>query len=1560
MSKGTTNGNGGGPAVTPDSNKLDVREVLDGSRLLVMGGTGFLGKVWLSMLLHHFPEVAHVYLVVRPRKNKDGSIRQSCTDRFWEEIAPSAVFDPIRERYPGEAYEAFISERITVIPGDVTEEYAGVPKKARDEMRGTLTAIVNASGVVDFNPPLDYALNVNAFGMQNLVSLAQDLGGKGSLGVPFLHTSTAYVAGDRTGQVKEIDPRAHPFPRADELDRSHWEPEREIAECVDLVDNVRHRSNDAFRQSDFLDQAKQNLTAKNEPARGKTLDLEFERVKRRFEERQLVDWGTERAKFWGWHNIYTYTKSIGEQILARSGVPFAIARPAVIESALSYPSTGWCEGINTSAPLIYLVLKGPIVFPREDETVLDIIPVDQVAAGMILALAELIEETHKPVYHFGTSDTAPLRIDRLIELVGLFKRQHFVGHASGNPVLNWVQARMEPTGATPQRYFERGPRSRAKQLGKAASWLSKMADGPLEPLIGPAADTLQSLSKQVGIQATITDQFVPFMATHNYRFCCDSVRDAYSRLDADEQLLLDWSPERVDWRRYILEIHGPGVRDHVSPLIDEKIKKTKKPLKTYDHLLAMADEVAERFDLQPALLRTHEDGFTRVTYRSMHRRSIATASRLQASGVKKGDRVLLSGANHPDWPIAYLGILRAGGVAVPLDPGLEPDAVRNICAASGAVAAVLDPERVERFGLSIPVHGLHEVTEPDADRALVAPAVVGEDLASILYTSGTTGQPKGVMLTHANFCALLASVGGVFTLNSNDRLLSVLPLHHAFEFACGLLLPLSMGARIIYLDELDGDRLGAALKEGRVTCMVGVPALWQLLDRRIRGQVRQRGQLFSLAFDAGLELNRTVGAKTGMDLGKLMFGSVHARMGGNIRLLISGGAALPSETHTLFSGLGLHLSEGYGLTEASPVLTVLRAGPGTKAGSVGKAIPGVELKIHQPDDSGVGEVWARGANVMAGYYEDVEATAQTVDADGWLHTGDMGRLDHKNRLVLVGRAKEVVVTASGENIYLDDVENSLGTVPHVEEYTLVGLDDPRGGERLGLLARASADAAKAKAAIQEAVAGLPAVQRPSVIQLVDAPLPRTATRKVQRKAARAVLEKIVAATPTQERGEGIAAPVARAIAAVAGVEVSEVTSGVNLAERFGFDSLMWVELASALDGISQARPDPDALARCETVGDVVAFVGAPPVLAGPSEVDEVEPVDIPGPIADRMKAGLGALQRGLNGALLNTTVKGRAFIPQNRNVIVVSNHTSHLDMGLVKYALGEYGADMTALAAKDYFFEGNRWKVAYFEYLTNVTPLDRKAGFRTSLRQAKDVVLAGRIVLIFPEGTRQRSGQLAEFKPLLGKLALETRTDILPLHIDGAYESLPKGSAIPKSRDITVRIGPPLQVADLRRLTEGQKPADAARRVTGLTRKAVELLSQGQVLDLTRMETEAAQEAAEKPQLSEAERTGEAFKSLPQKFDQERVDKPMSWYFSMGDVRWTVIIDEAGCRVVEGRPPGGSADCVVKADPGIIHKLIQEAYVPGPTEFVSGVIKTNDIPGLIEFSRVFDLNDFQA
>lgn len=1513
---------------------LPLRELLTGAQLVVVGGTGFLGKVWLSMLLDRFPQVGHIYLVVRPRKG------HTPDDRFWDEIATSKVFDPLRAVH-GEALYDFFSAKITPIAGDVSEPFGGVPQATRDQLRGRITALVNAAGVVDFNPPLDYALNVNAFGMQNLVALAHDLGD-----VPFLHTSTCYVAGDRTGQVAEKNPLEHPFPRANELDDAHWDSDREIAECVDLVEHVRHRTRDAFRQSAFLHQAKENLHKTGEPARGSALANELERVRSRYERDQLVQVGMERAKYWGWHNTYTYTKSIGEQVLAQSDLVFTIARPAIIESSVSYPVPGWNEGINTSSPMIYLALNSPGAFPGTKDAVVDIIPVDMVASGMLAALGELLEGTAKPVYHLGSSDANPFEITRLVELVGLYKRRHFRA-ASGNPLANAVKARLESTTIPADTYYQRGPRFLSRMAASASTLVSR-AGGPLAPLTSPAAKQLDFVSKQLERRADVLDQFVPFMATHHYRFVAQNVRDAVARLSEQDRVF--WAPETIDWHHWMLEVHIPGVQEHVFPQIEAKVKRPAKPLRSWDTLIELLDEAAERHDRVPALLWPADDGLERTSYRELRQAVRRAADALVRAGVRPGDRVLIAGANHPAWVIGWFAIVWAGAVAVPVAPDLERAQAQNIAHKAELALALLDEPALERIGAAVGVRcvDLRSLADGVGDGVDAAPTTADQP-AAVLFTSGTTGDPKGVVLTHGNLVAMVGSLTALFPLRPNDRVLSVLPLHHTFEFTCGLLLPLARGARILYLDELSGDRLGWALREGRITAMVGVPALWQLLERRIRAAASDRGRLAKLAFDGGLALNRELGKAAGLDLGSLLFGSVHTKLGGNIRLLISGGAALPGDTHQLFAGLGLHLAEGYGLTEAAPVLAVARSGPGSRSGTVGTAIPGVQLRIANPDDAGVGEVLARGANVMQGYFRDPAATAAVIDADGWLHTGDLGRLNHKDELVLSGRAKDVVVTANGENVYLDDVESALGAIANVEEYALVGLPDGRGGERLGLLAVPITDDRSARDALQLAIRALPAHQRPAVVHTIHAPLPRTATRKVQRRVVRDVLSQLVAATEPAH-GQHVAGPVVRAIAAISGRPVESISDTTQLVEDLGFDSLGWVELAAALAALPGHAPSTAALSAVSTVAEVIALTELEPEPVIDDD-DEAARLELPTWLAEPAKDAIATAQMGLYDRLLRPHITGRAFIPANRPTLVVSNHASHLDMGLVKYALGPYGKRIRGLAAKDYFFEGNRWWVAWFEHLTNLVPLDREAGFRASFDAAKRVVDAGDVVLMFPEGTRREDGTLSDFKPLVGKLALETGVDILPLYLDGTHGVLPKGSMLPKPGHVAVRIGPPLLNADLRRLTAGLKPGEAARVVTRLVQDAVTALRDGSVLDLSGVER-ISDEPAAAPRSVDT-----AFDTLPARLLADRVQRPLSWYFSLGDeARFTVTVSLDGAQVRRGRPEG-AADCVVKTTPEMMRRIINDAYLPGPPEFLSGSIKTNEIPLFIEFARVFALNN---
>jgi long-chain acyl-CoA synthetase len=352
------------------------------------------------------------------------------------------------------------------------------------------------------------------------------------------------------------------------------------------------------------------------------------------------------------------------------------------------------------------------------------------------------------------------------------------------------------------------------------------------------------------------------------------------------------------------------------------------------------------------------------------------------------------------------------------------------------------------------------------------------------------------------------------------------------------------------------------------------------------------------------------------------------------------------------------------------------------------------------------------------------------------------------------------------------------------------------------------------------------------------------------------------------------------------------------------------------------------------------------------EKAEEEPIVLPRAVQDAAKRVMGTVQMGFYDRVMRPKVFGRAFIPQNRNTIVASNHASHLDMGFVKYALGEYGEDLVSLAAQDYFFEGSRLQRAYFENFTNLAPFDRKGGLRQAIRQAGEVLERGRTVLIFPEGTRSPDGKIYEFKPVIGHLALNYEVDILPVYLGGTREALPKGGTIPTRREITARIGPPLTVDDLRRLTQGMKFPAACRKVAELTHLAVTTLRDGGVLDLSRMESlDARAPVKEHPLVL-------LFRELEGRYVAGRVTAPITYYFTLGaenEAKWTLTVSPESCKAVIGKPPSSQADCVLKTTPEIFTKIVREAYTPSPMEFMTGLVKSNDISLLQTFQKVFDL-----
>jgi len=698
---------------------------------------------------------------------------------------------------------------------------------------------------------------------------------------------------------------------------------------------------------------------------------------------------------------------------------------------------------------------------------------------------------------------------------------------------------------------------------------------------------------------------------------------------------------------------------------------------------------------------------------------------------------------------------------------------------------------------------------------------------------------------------MVSMLASIFDMTTKDGVLSVLPLHHTFEFSTGFLTPLSRGAQITYLPELTSEELTRAIKNGHVTGMVGVPALWELLHRRIKTRFNERAKWIGDAADGLIVANSWLRDHSPFNLGQIIFRPIHAGLGGRIRYLISGGSALNEQVKKDFHGLGFTILEGYGLTEASPVLTVTRPQNKLISLSVGKPLPGVEVKILDPDASGIGEVVARGPNVMSGYFNNEEAT-RAVLVNRWLYTGDLGRLDDEGNLYLVGRSKEIIVDTNGKNVYPDEIEELYLASPYIKELSVVGLADGI-GEKVACMVVADHDydialsrdevRRKVEEHFRDVSSALPFYKRVKVLHFWDGELPRTATRKVKRRevvAAMQVLEQSmrnVSNAPSnarEEQGEAAATWVLDVVATVANRPRAAITFETRLAD-LGFDSLMYVELASAIEGAGGTLRSPDALTEVRDLRELASVVTRQ---ATPAEKEEAarrhaaeehradEEIYVPSLVRTIGNKGLDALQRVFYEKFLNTKVEGESNIPVHTNFIVASNHTSHLDMGLVKISLGAHGRDLVALAAADYFFD-NKFKRAYMDNFTNTVPMERSGSLRKSLRQALSFLERGYNALLFPEGTRSLTGELADFKPVLGFLALTARTGILPVYLHGTYDALPKGSNMLKSRDVTARIGRFLSVEELEEMTKGMSKSEAYRLIAAFVHHQVENLRDG-------------------------------------------------------------------------------------------------------------------------------------
>ena len=897
-------------------------------------------------------------------------------------------------------------------------------------------------------------------------------------------------------------------------------------------------------------------------------------------------------------------------------------------------------------------------------------------------------------------------------------------------------------------------------------------------------------------------------------------------------------------------------------------------------------EAAQKFPDNIALEIQRQQTVERVTFAELTRMSESVANWL-STRIPRDARVAILAANHPRWVAAYLGIIAAGRTAVPLDTAFHADQVKTLLIDSGASLLFCDGkhlpvamEAVERINVRLvmtsaaseraemslspnPTHrterdewGAQGLTSPgkevlaaDLDSIFAIgpagfqPVVPAEsDLAALLYTSGTTADPKGVMLTHANLVGEANAVLAVVKIGPEDALLGILPMFHVLAQMANLFLPLFNGARVVYLETLNTTELLRALQERNITAFCVVPQFFYLIHERILKELHKRGKLTLSLVHALMALNRGL-RRIGINAGKFFFGKIHATFGTRMRYLVTGGSRFDPAIARDFYSFGIDVLNAYGLTETTGGAFLNPPGH-IVFGSVGKPFPGVEAKIVDPKpiEEGAepaGEIAIRGAIVMKGYWNRPDATAEIL-RDGWLYTGDLGYFDSGGNLVITGRRKEVIVLANGKNVYPEEIENHYLQAHSVKEICVMALESRPGdptSERLHAVIVPNFDLLRerkivnAKEVIRLEIEALShkiaSTKRLGSYDIWQEDLPRTTTRKLKRFQ---IEKKVRELQHQQETGDSDLAAgkpltddeqqwleqedVKRALAVVresarkfAGNRPDAIRPTHNLELDLGLDSMQRVELLTAIEQQLGGEVPEAQLAEIYSVRDLVDAVrasngrgeGQGRAAAPAWSTILSEPVTDPDVLALTRHNVFAEVVCFLLAKLIylfaldryHLKVRGLDNVPEKGPFLLCSNHQSYVDpfvmIGALPYRLFR---DAFAVGTSDIFGEGfmrrlARWlRVAVVDPDTNLMPAMRAGAFG---------LIQGHILVLYPEGERTDDGNPRVFRKGAAILSIHTQAPIVPIAIEGFYEAWPRHKKFPKFADLQLVFGKPIQ-----------------------------------------------------------------------------------------------------------------------------------------------------------------------
>ena len=812
------------------------------------------------------------------------------------------------------------------------------------------------------------------------------------------------------------------------------------------------------------------------------------------------------------------------------------------------------------------------------------------------------------------------------------------------------------------------------------------------------------------------------------------------------------------------------------------------------------------------------------------------ADELAARGVGEGDRVITWLPSSWQTPIYLFACWKLGAIVVPFDREMNQDAAARI-------VERVEPRLIIVDGAEPPAWAPDDLTmtwwEPGTRGGTPSTSWTkpSEDLAAIFFTSGTTGNPKGCMISHSNLLSQIDAAGDIIPLDTNCRFASILPLSHLFEMTCGLLYPIACGSAIHYAPSRRGPDILRVLQEQSVTHIVAVPQLLTIMGHTLDSQLKEKlpkpiyEGLYKLADRLPFNARRT------------LFLPIHKRLGGSFKLFAAGGAALPAETQILWERMGVRVVQGYGTSECSPIIAGSLPDGSTPIGSVGKPLRGIKVRL-----TAEAELQTTGPNVMRGYWRDPERTAEVLH-DGWYSTGDLARIDEQGNIFLAGRAKELIVLPSGLNVWPEDVENALRVDPAVKDATIIGVPTAGGGMVLHAYLIPATQAERQRDVspiVAHANGRLAQHQRVATASWwPDPDFPRTSTLKVRRHLLPVPSAVHATAIDSTQAADD---PVGQAVATVA--KVPAVTDAQTLGE-LGLDSLAMLDLGLALEDKTGKAVGEADLTLDMTVAQVRETLSkAPPVGAGSGGAPRraAEKINGKQPVWPytwgRMFRGLRApLSLAYRIFVTRTVILGAEHLshPPQR-LILAGTHPAHADEPLIRAALAKTPAAASlssrlVVAARANAFDAMAPLAAWYAILAlGLYPLRQYGDQDVSLRALAKLVQGGNPLLIFPQGHHtppadERAGLAsAAFKPGVGHLAAALDAAVLPFGLAGTEQVTPEDEHLKPwfmigDTPILIRKGPlAIAFGEPLRLEPGESPVAFTQRLQdasfALTRQA--------------------------------------------------------------------------------------------------------------------------------------------